>query len=494
MVRMVCVSATAKNNQWCECWAHGLSALDHVPPNDDIRKRYLHDLFCFLGHAAGRCFIRHVTVFKALDYAEKYTFNLEHSWKRLLVFHDLTVHWGFFHLENQVFEKGLQVIPGKTDYFYQLLKIHLKSLMHQVENILLYQWARQKFHEKCNKRTCRKPMNVEYSYLTADDLMHDIDFWSRVFEEPGVSEYYSGMIHVYSACRSDSKQTGDHSAHFVQAMYYFKQCIGVLRCTYQRYTDASFLLAMFTKKMLKREEVRNKYNYMQHLVHNQGASETLFRLLLLVRYFPEEFVMTNGTRPFVGSTANYYLNATNGHGYRLDLLRMCDTPNIKHHGDPDSPADYPPMTICMEKELIDDVAATRYWKREVNRLLPFSQSDPERPSSCPADPAPLPPSTPPKRPHPEQGPCKRPHKESKRVRNKKVRRRALLSWDIETVPEHQQTLDHEETEDTAEDTTEEESLNFFLPTSKVFLGPGSRHGKEVFAYGKIIANHRTLTI
>lgn len=379
IARMLCVASTARSNQWPECWAHCMSALDHVPPNRETRERYMSDLFCFIALSAGKSFLRLSIEIRALENAQQFCFNVEHLWKRIIVFHDLLVIRGFFNLEDRVFEKALCVVPFGTDYYYTLLKQHLSSLMHQTENILLYQHGRQMFHSKCDPKSCTKIFRVEFSLLKVESLIRSIDFWSRDVEDIGARDYYSAYVQVYTSMKTEKKNLDKINTHLTQGNLFLSGAIERMRNSVDHYKDAKIMKMFLSKTPFTIETVIEMYSQSTHLRYNNGGMETLFRLFLVAKY-QNSFHQPN-LPALQKALLEYHKKFTHDRGYRRDLIVKCCEVQEMCHSDGDVFTDFPQVDICLEKELLYDTAAVRYWNNEEKNIERLFDNDDEKPKS-----------------------------------------------------------------------------------------------------------------
>lgn len=374
MAKLFSASAAARHFQWPECWAHSLSALDFVPPSEVTNKKHLHDLFCLIGQSAGHMYGSLRVVLKAISYGRMFTTNLEHPWKRLLMLHDLLIHWGFFKLEKEVFDKGLEIIPVKTDHYYLLVKQHLKGLMHQAENIALYQYARQTFHRDCDESKCKKSFTYDYSFLKMEDLQRSIDIWSRELVDPNERQYFSGYVHFYAALRTDPNDLTPLLRHLKQAQLYFEQCSDKKSTNYTDLSlDANIVGTYLDSKLtFNMERMVGHFSDLSHLKYNVEGSNTLCRLLLLSSYFGQHF-NSIPLKMFQNLFRTYYANATKTMGYRKDILDyLADAIQWNHQtNNPREWSDLPDVNDCFAKEVGNLQTLEMFWKDEELLMLPI---------------------------------------------------------------------------------------------------------------------------
>jgi hypothetical protein len=367
MARLFSASATTFYMQWPECWAHSLSALDHA-----LTGNYLHDVYCHLAQSGGRsgCTLRSVLL--ALEHARGTAYKMEHPWQRLLVFQDLLVHWGFYNLEREVFEKGRDIIPKNTIYYYKLIRQHLKAVLHYAEDIALFQHIRQAFHAECDDERCDKPDYIEYSFLAVERLAFEIDKYSRELRTVRERAYYSGYVHYLLGFRTDSMDLSWIEKHFQQAVMYFdqstykKQIMGD-----ERMIDAT-IMSTYLKKNTTTvfDKITKAFAELTHMQHNMEGANVLHRMLVMQSYFGMHYYAIS-ERSFARRVFEYYKKATHNKGYRMAMLElMIESSDWSHMEDnPTNIDDMPLLGDCLTLE--ENVAGEvrEFWKVERDCLI-----------------------------------------------------------------------------------------------------------------------------
>lgn len=474
IAKMLCVATTARNSQWAECWAHSLSALDHVPPNEEVQRQFLSDLFCFIGNASARSFLGTKPTLKALEYAQDFTFNIEHPWKRLLVFQDALIVWGFFNLEEQVFRKALCVIPMKTDYYFTLVKQHLTAVMHQCENILLYHFSRQRFHSSCDPAECNKSYRVEFSLIRVEELINTLDFWSRALEEPGIKDYYSAYVQLYTAIKvkQDTKDYQRGKDHLDQAKLFLRSTIGKLKSIEQA-RDAKQMKSYLDHNLLVLDEVIGAFGTATHMEYNSGGMDSLIRIYLVALYF---HVLWNV--PPINSiqkvVLEYHKKMSHNTGYRRELLvASCEKENYCHKNQT-LVDDFPASQFCLEKEFFEDTSALTYWIQEMKMLDLFVYYDNEQPPKSNKTAATA-----------DASASNLPSEEIKSFMTniRKRKRKASPVPPGESVEEKKRKVEEEKNEHAIQMMIEGNNGSVVLPTSKMFIDMGEVLTRNLYSFG-----------
>lgn len=362
-LKLLAASLSANTSRWAECWAHSLSALDYY----DNQKDVYHHLMCLLALSGGMNSLQETICLKALEEARSNETNIEHTWQRLVTFQQLCNQWGFFKLEKEVFELGMELVGNKTVFYYQMIHHHLKSLLLQIEDILMFCVVRRQYHSQCHQETnfCNKPLLMEYSFVTIDALLKEMEPLVHQLRILGEKEYYLGIMHYYRTFKLPLEVDNVDLLHRQIGNKYISIACAQLKKTEIRLLHSQTVQTATNFPVNIIELVQEKFS--KHTMNKwsvEGA-EAAFRVVVF-------FACSGIINGFLGSldmldVKKIYRLATHNNGYRNHLINAMVKNQIEEdhvhvlnrHWD-----DFPDATQCFGRESRDGVLARFWFKRE----------------------------------------------------------------------------------------------------------------------------------
>lgn len=372
-IKMLLATSAAGFERWNECWAHALSALDHVT----ILTPCFHDLMCILAKSSGMSSLNKAIPIRLLKFARlQGDFAVDHIFHRLLVFHSLIIHWGYFQLEEELFQLCQQIFPKNTELYHNLLHQHLKSLLNQIENIILFQYVRQQYHSNCNNgnldTACNKLPLIEVSFCAVEKLLRQMEKWITEIPWNGEKEYYTALMYYYSTFNTPNGNACKRAV--AQRLLIFAQ--KHLKVTDYRFVDAKIINELESNMANLESFVTDTFAPRTYSKYSPEAAETFIRSMIFVimtQTPPKTRVSTIST-----DVCNYYSSATHKRGYRANLLKCI--PKIfapaKRHNPLNHPdLDYPSVDVCLNRPDIEYEAVYSAFKNEKNFYLQRVQCD-----------------------------------------------------------------------------------------------------------------------
>lgn len=315
-VKLVLATNAAEFNRWSECWAHGLSALDM----STMFTPCFHDVMCILAKSSGMSSLYKSIPTRLLKLARLHGDTaVDHIWQRLLVLHQLCIHWGFFILEEDVFQFCNKIFPKQTELYHNLLRQHLKSLMIQIENIILFQSARKQYHADCTNSdldySCDKEPLLHVSFLQARKLLEKMEKLIDPLSWPGEKEYYTAIMMYYSTFHTEITEPKKRSA----ANFLLQVAQDNLKITDHRFYDAKIILDCENNTVDYQRFVIDEFSPRTFSKFNPECAETMIRGLVFLSMNTQVFTLRMIS--IAADVEEYYSAATHSRGYRIEVLR-----------------------------------------------------------------------------------------------------------------------------------------------------------------------------
>jgi hypothetical protein len=341
-LKLCSVVTCAKLQRWSECLAHGLSALDCFQETFP----YLHLVFCYIALAANNMSVSPKWCCHVLDLAMMHEKQIEHKWLRLIVFQSILIKNGMHAYEQQVYAMDIDKFITCNDFYQTFLIQHLQSLFFLIEDTLVYQYVRQTYHEDCGIY-CNKPPMLEKSFEAVSRILSRLDPIISKLPSKGIKEYFRGYLYLYGTMTDAFCQVLDTKAtialnlalhNFNMAKELWVQARQFDAC----YLDLVMMVTYINKKQMSLDQAINHFGKHTNMKYNAGASNFLFRVMLITMYWGTRF------QPFpiknvVSTLCDLENKVTNKQSYRRCLLASCSKViiNSYFHNIGSSDDDYP---------------------------------------------------------------------------------------------------------------------------------------------------------
>jgi hypothetical protein len=365
--KLLATSLSANTGRWVECWAYALSALDHYSGQTLV----YHHLLCLVALAAGMNSLSSTVCLKALEEARARDSNLEHSWQRLLTFQQLCIQWGFFKLENEAYELCLQLVGFKTVYYFRLIHAHLKSLMLQIEDILLFSVTRRQYHSQCSseREFCNKPLLLEHSFATMDKLIKEMEPLVERLHVMGEKEFYLGVIHYYRTFKLPSEVDNIDMIHRHIGNKYINIATTLLKKQDERFLHSQIiqLCASFPANII--QMVQDKFT--KHTLNRWSVEGAEAAVRAVVFYACSGIIHGYLGTLDVERVLKMYKLATHNFGYRTELLTalvQCQNEDDHLHVLHQANDDYPDVNRVFGYEARESIMARIWFRREKDFL------------------------------------------------------------------------------------------------------------------------------
>lgn len=345
----------AKMQRWAECFAHSLSALDCHQPDYE----HVHDVFMYMATSAGTLSVPIDWCCNVLDRASLYSTSLEHAWQRIIVFQGILLHNGMFDVEKEVFDMSAAIMVQSSSFYQSLLIQHMLGQLAQIENILAYQYVRQKFHSDC-EAFCKREPCINYTYEDCHQLIANIDMMSGKLRGSGYKEYFRGYANLYnSMTRHHSHAPGILPVNQMNmAIMYFDLARMLMKANNPLYADLNMMINFLKRKFITVGYIEKYFAEIEMSKYSLGARRFLFRAMVITMYWDNKF------QPFplllLSTHARDMDNkVTAGFSYRNSLVNSCVKIHTLFftHKENDSFENYPSI------KTVKDATAKMFWIR-----------------------------------------------------------------------------------------------------------------------------------
>jgi hypothetical protein len=348
---MVC----AKLQRWSECFAHSMSALDCFRPGFD----HIHDVYYYMALSGNNMSVPSSWCCAVLEEASQFSFSIDHLWQRLIVFQGILIHNGHFALEKEMFDSSSNMFVHSTIHIQTFITQHLVGLLAQIENILAFQYARQKFHEDCN---CNKEPILEYSFEECQRLIAKVDSLASKLRVPGRKEYFRGYVYLYSTMMQVHKHSPSVLSvnQFSLAVTFFDVAKQYMQESDPYYLDLYLMSSFLKRKFVTIGYITKHFAEKEMSKYSVGAKNFMFRVMVITMYWENKF------QPFpllalCTQARDMDMQVTNGHSYRNPLLtacvKCCASSSTFYHKNSQTNEDYPPIKIPKDTEV------WRFWTK-----------------------------------------------------------------------------------------------------------------------------------
>lgn len=365
-IKLTSTASRILNHGWSEAWAYALSALDHYEPSYDC----YHNLMCFIALIAGKSSLSQQIVLRALEEARLHDSMVEHTWQRLSTLQKVCIHWGYFDLEDEVYQYADNLMAQKTDHHYTLIRQHMESLMQQCENILLYINLRFRYHASCLQEansTCDKPLNLDYSYMKVDSLLAQMEMLTSKLKLSGEKEFYKGIIHHYKTHKPVADADSADTLNRQIGTKFLALANKLLKANDFRHVQAQILLKAAENGPHSASDMETMLQHIDKVTLNRWspeAADMVFQSGFFMFAYQTHF--TSGKK-HIKLLKKVYRKATHNLGYRKNLIHSADRimslDDFTHSSNPEIP-DYPNLEDCFGQEDKGSDMANYYWYRE----------------------------------------------------------------------------------------------------------------------------------
>jgi hypothetical protein len=363
--KLIAAMVCARQQRWCECLAHSLSALDVY----QVRFGHLHDVLCYIALSASKMSVPLEWCCNVLEEARQYhNFSIEHTWQRIVVFQSILLQEGMFALEEEVFTECINMFVHPTEFFQTFVMQHLLGKLAQVENNLAFQFVRTKFHDECEAFCDREPI-FDKSFEATKRLLDKVDKLASRLEAPGMKEYFRGYYYLYNSTMHVHQHTHSRMvlslAEIEMAILCFDLALKLMKTTETVHMDLTMIAAYFKRQPpLTLGGIDTFFAEKLLMKNTLGARDFLFRAMVVTMYWENHYqplpllLLANHAREMD-------VRVTNGYSYRSSILTACikaQDVTFFHVKDRDI-KDYPPIKDVKDHE------GRRYWKREAARAV-----------------------------------------------------------------------------------------------------------------------------